>query len=224
MGTEGVISMVESEILAADNPKILFRGNSIATKALDQYMKRIGSDYLKRTLKAVIEHIFSLNESFEVDPSRIVSKNPKKTLNEEEKEKTAKQNMAGLLANAEAISYAIFKSAPQFPSYYIFNSSDLAKVFRHIRKLVTIKFPNEDVRYTAISGFLFLRFFCPAILSPKLFHLMGTHPNEQTSRCLTLLAKIVQNLANLTEFQAGGKEVHMMPVLFIANLVRYVYS
>lgn len=35
---------------------------------------------------------------------------------------------------------------------------------------------DQDVRYTAVSSFIFLRFFAPAILSPNLFHLLPHHP------------------------------------------------
>ena len=48
----------------------------------------------------------------------------------------------------------------------------------------------QDVPYLAISGFLFLRFFVPAILSPKLFALREEHPDQRTERTLKLLAKV----------------------------------
>ena len=35
---------------------------------------------------------------------------------------------------------------------------------------------HEEVGYTAISGFIFLRFFAPAILNPKLFSLRPENP------------------------------------------------
>ena len=35
---------------------------------------------------------------------------------------------------------------------------------------------DEDVCYTAVSGFVFLRFFAPAILNPKLFQMRNEHP------------------------------------------------
>lgn len=46
------------------------------------------------------------------------------------------------------------------------------------------------MKYLAISGFLFLRFFAPAILTPKLFDLRDQHADPQTSRSLLLLAKV----------------------------------
>lgn len=49
---------------------------------------------------------------------------------------------------------------------------------------------RQDVKYLAISGFLFLRFFAPAILTPKLFDLRDQHADPQTGRSLLLLAKV----------------------------------
>lgn len=50
--------------------------------------------------------------------------------------------------------------------------------------------PLQDVKYLAISGFFFLRFFAPAILTPKLFQLRDQHADTRTSRTLLLLAKV----------------------------------
>lgn len=108
---DGIVSLLRYEVEKATNHKILFRGNSITTKVLDQYMKIVGSHYLYSTLHAILEHLYSLNESFEVDPSRINSKKG------EDKEKQSKKNMKGLLTNVEAVTYAIFKSSEKFPPY-----------------------------------------------------------------------------------------------------------
>jgi len=55
------------------------------------------------------------------------------------------------------------------------------------------RFPNErDIRYSAVSGFIFLRYFCPAILGPKLFGLRTEFADANTSRTLTLATKVLQ--------------------------------
>lgn len=49
---------------------------------------------------------------------------------------------------------------------------------------------SQDIPYIAISSFIFLRFFIPAILSPKLFSLREHHPDQRTERTLKLVAKV----------------------------------
>lgn len=50
----------------------------------------------------------------------------------------------------------------------------------------------QEVQYFAISGFLFLRFFAPAVLTPKLFGLQEQHAEPRTGRTLLLLAKVLK--------------------------------
>jgi len=62
---------------------------------------------------------------------------------------------------------------------------------------------------------LFLRFLCPAILSPGAYGLLDT-PNHDASRPLVLISKLIQNVSNGIEF--GGKESYMIGAnSFITN-------
>ena len=122
-------------------------------------------------------------------------------------------------------------------------NSKLRKICYALQQKVLATYPSEQigvVKYTAISGFIFLRFFCPAILGPKLFDLMKEHPEMKTARylvgwwppwfdlpvvthdglCQTLIAKSLQNLSNLCEF--GYKEPYMadMNSLIMENMGR----
>lgn len=63
-------------------------------------------------------------------------------------------------------------------------------VLRFINFPVIFTLFLQDVKYLAISGFFFLRFFAPAILTPKLFQLRDQHADTRTSRTLLLLAKV----------------------------------
>jgi hypothetical protein len=73
--------------------------------------------------------------------------------------------------------------------------------------MVQKRFPNQPyTRYTGISGFIFLRFFVPAVIAPRLFKL-ECNCDIATLRTLTLIGKTVQSLSNLVEFSM--KEPYM---------------
>ncbi|KAJ3137521.1 Ras GTPase-activating protein 1 [Geranomyces variabilis] len=188
----GVQVLTRNEIDNTSDANILFRGNSIATKILDQYMKMVGGGYLHSTLQSLIRGVYTSKESCEVDPSRLVSG---------KEGDQVKRHWKRLLNHATIFWEAIQRSAQNCPP-------ELVAIFAHMMRAAEKKF-DAKVKYTAVSGFIFLRFYCPAILNPKLFGIMNEHPPEATARTLTLLAKILQVLANMSEFE--GKEPHMAP-------------
>ncbi|XP_058857634.1 ras GTPase-activating protein 4-like isoform X2 [Acipenser ruthenus] len=71
---------------------------------------------------------------------------------------------------------------------------------------------KSKVKFIAVTSFLCLRFFSPAIMSPKLFHLREKHPDARTSRTLLLLAKAVQSIGNLDTLAVRSKEPWMGPL------------
>jgi len=185
---EGIKTLTKCEIDATNDQNIIFRGNSMATKTIDQYMKMIGYQYLNNTIGRIINQVYLSKDSCEVDPTKV------------EKNDDIKKHWKKLLAYVCSIWDAIKNSADSCPK-------KLKYIFSQIKYQTVLKFANSNVQYSAISGFIFLRFFCPAILSPKLFGLQYEHPDPTTARTLTLIAKILQNLANLSEFEK--KEPHM---------------
>ncbi|KAI8845410.1 Rho GTPase activation protein [Chytridium lagenaria] len=189
-------SLTAAEIVTTDDPNIIFRGNSIATKMLDQYMKIVGMGYLHGTIGALVKGVYEARESCEVDPCKIGAKGVEKDSEQ------LKRRWKRLMNHVNAFWDAISQSSEKCPI-------ELVLIFSHMRAQLRAKFQDERYVWAGISGFIFLRFFCPAILSPKLFNIMPEHPDPQTLRTLTLIAKILQNLANLSEFE--GKEPHMEP-------------
>lgn len=86
----------------------------------------------------------------------------------------------------------------------IFSHSEMRRLFETIRKLVERRYQNTDVVYEnrdlqwqSVSAFCFLRFIVPAILHPHLFGLCPGLPSQPVQRSLTLIAKVIQSLANL---------------------------
>ena len=155
-------SGVEREVLVRDLGKsatveanLLFRGNSLLTKALDLHMRRLGKEYLEETLRERMRDINESDPECEVDPNRV--HNPE----------DLQRNWRNLIALTETVWKAIAASASRCPP-------DLRMIFRHIRACAEDRYGDflRSVTYSSVSGFLFLRFFCPAVLNPKLFDLL----------------------------------------------------
>jgi Ras GTPase-activating-like protein IQGAP2/3 len=81
-------------------------------------------------------------------------------------------------------------------------------ICKQIRSLTKRKYPdaNDQVICTLIGGFFFLRFINPAIVTPKSYMLIDGTPAERPRRILTLIAKMLQNLANKPSY---AKEPYM---------------
>ena len=162
-------SGIEREVLVRDLGKsatveanLLFRGNSLLTKALDLHMRRLGKEYLEETLSERMRDINESDPECEVDPNRV--QNPE----------DLQRNWRNLIALTETVWRAIAASAAQCPP-------ELRMIFRHIRACAEDRYGVflRTVAYSSVSGFLFLRFFCPAVLNPKLFDLLkGQSPYD----------------------------------------------
>jgi hypothetical protein len=172
---------------------LLFRGNSLLTQALDFHMRRVGKEYLSEVLSEKILEINALNPDCEVDPSRIGGSDD------------INKNWSLLLTFTTDIWKSISESANRCPP-------ELRQIMKYIRAVAEDRYGDflRTVAYTSVSGFLFLRFFCPALLNPKLFGLLRDHPQPKAQRTLTLIAKSLQALANLSNF--GQKEEWMEPM------------
>ena len=60
---------------------------------------------------------------------------------------------------------------------------EMARIFSSLRTTVKLRFPNEEiVQYTVVSGFLFLRLFVAATLTPVLFGLWHGMPPQRPAR------------------------------------------
>jgi len=175
--TDFVCKLTSIEVSKTDRGNILFRGNSLGTKVIDLYMKMVGFDYLNETLSPLIDEVYRDKESCEVDPTR--EKNPD----------VIKKNQKRLIMYTKKFFDRIQYSVDNCPN-------EMKVVFNNVRSEVTKKFSDIE-KHTSVSGFVFLRFFCPAILNPKMFGITEEHPDGVAARNLTLIAKALQNLANL---------------------------
>lgn len=152
----------EREVLVRDmgrtatvEANLLFRGNSLLTKALDLHMRRLGKQYLEDTIAEKLRDIDDNDPECEVDPSRVP------------RHEDLERNWRNLTALTTSVWKSIAGSASRCPP-------ELRLIFRHVRACADDRYGDflRSVTYSSVSGFLFLRFFCPAILNPKLFGLL----------------------------------------------------
>jgi len=191
------------EIQKSTSSGTLFRGNSMATKCTDQFMKVAGLTYLHGCLKKHIDAIFHEKKDCEIDPQTgRVSK------------KSDIDKHVGYLSDyITAILESIFTSISNCPA-------SMRQCFKHLQEAVKTNatiMTSSDTPYTVVSGFLFLRFFAPAVLSPKLFGMREELADQRTHRTLTIIAKALQSIGNLVvKAQGAGKvdkEQFMAPLL-----------
>ncbi|EJD49780.1 Rho GTPase activation protein [Auricularia subglabra TFB-10046 SS5] len=82
-------------------------------------------------------------------------------------------------------------------------------ICKQIRSLTRRKYPDatDYAICSLIGGFFFLRFINPAIVTPQAYMLVDGVPAKHPRRTLTLIAKMLQNLANKPSY---SKEAYMI--------------
>ncbi|XP_036791405.1 ras GTPase-activating protein 1 isoform X2 [Oncorhynchus mykiss] len=223
----------DREINMEDEATTLFRATTLASTLMEQYMKATATPFVHHALKDTILKIMESKQSCELNPSKL------------EKNEDVNLNLAHLLNILSELVEKIFMAAEILPPVNRLSSvidddvpiddgcqslsspddiihrpnpnKTLRYIYGCLQKSVQQKWPtNTTMRTRVVSGFVFLRLICPAILNPRMFNIIADPPSATAGRTLTLIAKSVQNLANLVEF--GAKEPYMEGVNpFIKN-------
>uniref|UniRef100_A0A8C0HIS5 Ras GTPase-activating protein 1 n=1 Tax=Chelonoidis abingdonii TaxID=106734 RepID=A0A8C0HIS5_CHEAB len=179
----------DREISMEDEATTLFRATTLASTLMEQYMKATATSFVHHALKDSILKIMESKQSCELNPSKL------------EKNEDVNTNLTHLLSILSELVEKIFMAAEILPP-------TLRYIYGCLQKSVQHKWPtNTTMRTRVVSGFVFLRLICPAILNPRMFNIISDSPSSTAARTLTLVAKSVQNLANLVEF--GAKEPYM---------------
>ncbi|KAG0674175.1 hypothetical protein C6P40_002405 [Pichia californica] len=188
------ISKENPQILSNKNSRYhtIFRGNSMLSKSLEKYTVRIGHEYLEKLLGKFIETIQIEDLNCECDP-KIDPEN-------------YKENYQNLLKYLKYLWKRIYETTNDIPE-------SIKIQWKNLRQNVelSVDLNDKETPFNALSSFIFLRFLCPAILSPKLYNLSKTHYSGKISRTLVLIAKVLMVFSNRSKFQ-NHKDPYLIPL------------
>eukprot|EP01125_Pyxidicula_operculata_P012433 TRINITY_DN4078_c1_g1_i2.p1 TRINITY_DN4078_c1_g1~~TRINITY_DN4078_c1_g1_i2.p1 ORF type:complete len:369 (-),score=103.79 TRINITY_DN4078_c1_g1_i2:157-1263(-) len=163
---------------------------------MEYYMLLVTLPWLKLVVKTVISLLNNTDLCYEVREGKY---------SESTNLESNVKNLTDLFNLTVRVLLDTSKKCPQ----------SLRIIFQQIRKSATKKFPDdEDIGYTCITSFLFLRLFVPVIMNPKLFNLVREYANDSVERALKLLATLLQKLANFQTFESHEAHLDQLnPVL-----------
>ncbi|CAO3650284.1 unnamed protein product [Mucor fragilis] len=185
-------AVIQKEVQNTDSETELLRRTSIATRLLSVFAKQNGADYVRSVLQPVFTKLAEkpLEErTFELDPSKVGSG------------EDVSRNKQNVVSATELFLNAICASANEAP-----------RAFREVCHciLTSVRERYPEAKYTAVGAFIFLRFFCPAIVSPESEGLIKSNVvvSRDMKRGHLIATKVIQNLANNVLF--GAKETYMI--------------
>mmetsp|Transcript_15400 Transcript_15400/g.60190 ORF Transcript_15400/g.60190 Transcript_15400/m.60190 type:complete len:615 (+) Transcript_15400:196-2040(+) len=174
----------------AKQDTVLLRTDSAATTLMSKYLAKRAGKHLSKIVQPILERILQHPDGLEVDPC----KNP-------DADHAANSNTILLLV--QDLLDSIVASISTLPW-------DVLKVLAVICKMAEEAF-SEDIGYQVIGSILFLRFICPALVTPLRYGIIlgnGEPMSIACRRAAVLVSKLLQNLVNGVEAD-GTKEAYM---------------
>ncbi|KAI0998438.1 GTPase-activating protein [Podosphaera aphanis] len=201
----------------------LLRANTPVSRMMTTYTRRgPGQSYLKTVLADRINALIEMKDlDLEINPlkvyERLVENSDKDDLDKPDPfPKGISPEQAAENKNVQEIIaprlVTLMEIANGFLTTIIHGLEEtpygIRWICKQIRSLTKRKYPdaNDQIICTLIGGFFFLRFINPAIVTPKSYMLIDGVPAELPRRTLTLIAKMLQNLANKPSY---AKEPYM---------------
>ncbi|KAH8835764.1 GTPase activating protein [Flagelloscypha sp. PMI_526] len=191
----------------------LFRGNTAFTKVMELAMSLYGKAFLETSIGSTIRRLCDEKVAIEVDPAR----NPKGM-------KDVDRMIELLIHWCGEFWTQIYGARNECPA-------EMRSLFGIIRRMVEQSYQrqtevnlvqNRELPWQSVSAFCFLRFIVPGLLHPHLFGLVPGLPSPPVQRSLTLIAKVIQSLANLNvsvqkeEFMRGYQKMFLLMIDYIS--------
>ncbi|KAK3812152.1 MAG: Rho GTPase activation protein [Benniella sp.] len=217
-------SVLSAQFESATEFGSLLRANTPVSRMMTTYTRRgPGQSYLKTVLSERINNLIEHKDlNLEVNPLKVYEQ----MINQIEEDtgslppelprgvppETAAANkdvqaiilprLGMLMEIANLFLDTIIESLDQVPY-------GIRWICKQIRSLTKRKYPDatDFSICSLIGGFFFLRFINPAIVTPQAYMLVDGLPSKHPRRTLTLIAKMLQNLANKPTY---AKEAYMI--------------
>ncbi|GJJ77321.1 Ras GTPase-activating-like protein IQGAP2/3 [Entomortierella parvispora] len=217
-------SVLSAQFETATEFGSLLRANTPVSRMMTTYTRRgPGQSYLKTVLSERINSLIEHKElNLEVNPLKVYEQ----MINQIEENtgslpahlpRGVPPETAAANADVQAIIAPRLSMVMEIANSFldtILESLDqvpygIRWICKQIRSLTKRKYPDatDFSICSLIGGFFFLRFINPAIVTPQAYMLVDGLPSKHPRRTLTLIAKLLQNLANKPSY---SKEAYMM--------------
>ncbi|CRG85263.1 GTPase-activating protein [Talaromyces islandicus] len=201
----------------------LLRQNTPVSRMMTTYTRRgPGQSYLKHVLAEQINSLIELQDvDLEINPLKVYE-NMVQQIQEDTGSlpdylpRAVTGEVAAENEQVQAIIAPRLKMLTDIANTFITTIIDgledapygIRWICKQIRSLSRRKYPDaqDQTICTLIGGFFFLRFINPAIVTPRSYMLIEATPTDKPRRTLTLIAKMLQNLANKPSY---AKEPYM---------------
>eukprot|EP00727_Mastigamoeba_balamuthi_P001785 m51a1_g11603 hypothetical protein (2010) ;mRNA; f:137542-149676 len=211
-------ALIAAEAEACERADVIFRVNSVATKAFKVYSKLVSLRYLYRTFGALLQELLQREADAQQDAEEEEEQLRRGKMvsvrmfaegqHEVDPEKIEADDVAGLAVNVLQLCVTV----QQFLTQILRSAPDIPEQITHVcwavRSAVERRFPGEPkVVWAAVSAFVFLRLLNVAITVPESYGLLQRPPEPKLRRTLVLVSKVLQTAATGTLF--GSKESYM---------------
>ncbi|KAI9202008.1 Rho GTPase activation protein [Polychytrium aggregatum] len=201
----------------------LMRANTPVSRMMTTYTRRgPGQTYLKTVLSERINHVIeSVGLDLEINPLKVYEQMiiDIETTTGEPCNLPRGLTMEAAAANPDvkAILAPRHKTLTDVANSFLATIIDSIEqvpygirwICKQIKSLTKRKFPDatDENLCTLIGGFFMLRFVNPSIVTPQAYMLVESTPQKHPRRTLTLVAKMLQNVANKATY---SKEPYML--------------
>lgn len=179
--------LIDAEVMGTGEATTLFRTNTVTAVILRVHALMVGTSFLRRLLSPPVQFLVDFIEkgnSVEMDKHML------------EPDENLHENALRLACLVNHFMARIAALATDFPS-------PIKRIGSFLRKRVGARFgeSSEKALDSALAGYIFLRFVCPAIVTPSKYGIVDVPLKTKSRRALLLVTRVLQCWANGVAFK-----------------------